>query len=384
MSARRSAATHSAWRLWETFCASLGLPPLLEHLSRHARVTLLQLFAQRYRQGHLSPSRRPVRARTVEDALRTVAQTFTRVGADDPRLTPLGDLDFRLASLLRAWQRTDEPPTRTKPIPLHVVSMAHQLVLAPGTASAHALADCLVLAYYFLLRPGEYAGTPVPGGDNLFRLQDVSLWHHSTPLDHLAGPIPALQDATFATLRFTSQKNGVRGETVGHARSGHPTLCPVRAILSRVSSLRAHSAPPSTPLNAVCLPGSTTWQYVQPSQLTAILRAAVRCLPSNPGFTAQDVSARSLRAGGAMALLNAGTDLARIRMLGRWRSDEVYRYLHLQAPSVMAALAPAILQGGHFQLRPPGAAHPLRPPPTPTMPAEDARPFMPPDGQNGP
>lgn len=286
------------------------------------------------------------------------------MGAEDPRLTPTGDLDIRITSLLRAWQRADAPPTRTKPLPLPVMTTARDLAMAQRTPQATAVADCLVIAYFFLLRPGEYAGTPLPGGDNLFRLEDVTLWLDNTPLDHWHDTPESLRRTTFATLRFTSQKNGVRGETVGHARSGHPTLCPVQAITSRILYLRSLGALPHTPLNAFRPNITSAWQFIQPNQLTALLRAAVRCLPSNPGFTPHDVSARSLRAGGAMALLNAGTDLARIRLLGRWRSDEVYRYLHLQAPSVMAPLAPAILRGGQFRMRPSDSStHPSLPPP---------------------
>ena len=44
-----------------------------------------------------------------------------------------------------------------------------------------------------------------------------------------------------------------------------------------------------------------------------------------------DVSARSLRAAGAMALLCADVDSDRIRLLGRWQSDQMFRYLHVQA-----------------------------------------------------
>jgi hypothetical protein len=59
-----------------------------------------------------------------------------------------------------------------------------------------------------------------------------------------------------------------------------------------------------------------------------------------------DVSVRSTRSGGAMALLCAGVDSDRIRLIGRWRSDEMYRYLHVQAQPVMTGLAAAMLPLG--------------------------------------
>ena len=42
------------------------------------------------------PSKRQVRACTVEDAVRQIAQTYASLGPPDPRLNPFGDLDFRL------------------------------------------------------------------------------------------------------------------------------------------------------------------------------------------------------------------------------------------------------------------------------------------------
>ena len=43
------------------------------------------------------------------------------------------------------------------------------------------------------------------------------------------------------------------------------------------------------------------------------------------GFTPEDVSAQSMQAGGAMALLMARVDTDTIRLVGRWRSDVMLR-----------------------------------------------------------
>ena len=47
-----------------------------------------------------------------------------------------------------------------------------------------------------------------------------------------------------------------------------------------------------------------------------------------------DVSARSLRAAGAMALLVGKVDPDIIQILGLWRSDEMFRYLHLSTEPI--------------------------------------------------
>jgi hypothetical protein len=47
-----------------------------------------------------------------------------------------------------------------------------------------------------------------------------------------------------------------------------------------------------------------------------------------------------------------------IKMVGCWRSDAMFRYLHLQAFPLMRSLAPLMLQGGSFTL-PPGHDLPI-------------------------
>ena len=75
---------------------------------------------------------------------------------------------------------------------------------------------------------------------------------------------------------------------------------------------------------------------VTPTLIRDTLRDAVQYLGTDLGFLPQDVSARSLRAAGGTTLLVARVNTDIIRLLGRWRSDEMLRYLHLQAAPVMA------------------------------------------------
>ena len=60
-----------------------------------------------------------------------------------------------------------------------------------------------------------------------------------------------------------------------------------------------------------------------------------------------DVSARSLRAAGAMALLVAEVDPDIIKILGRWRSNEMFRYLHLSAEPIMKDSASRMLRADY-------------------------------------
>jgi hypothetical protein len=285
----------------------------------------------------------------VEGALRAVGQTLAALGCPDPRLLPSGKLDLRLSRQLKAYAKKDPPPARVKPIPLPIIAQAAHLCYMVNHPQTHAVADMLLLGFFFLLRPGEYAWTDNPDAAP-FRLCDLHLIRGTVRLNPFTSSDDELRSATAVALEFTQQKNGVRGELVGLNRSGDPRWCPVLAAVNRVLHLRLHGAAANTPIYSYCQQG--TWQFVTSALLTKHLRAAATAFGANCGIAATDVSVRSLRSSGAMALLCAAVDTDIIRLLGRWRSDEMLRYLHVQALPILAPLASQMVQHGNYTLIP--------------------------------
>merc|ERR1712115_500416 len=86
--------------------------------------------------------------------------------------------------------------------------------------------------------------------------------------------------------------------------------------------------------------------------ITQTLKTAVAVIGPELGFLPKDISARSLRAAGAMALLLARVDTDIISLIGRWRSDEMLRYLHVQAAPLMAEYSRRMLEAGSYSLLP--------------------------------
>lgn len=221
--------------------------------------------------------------------------------------------------------------------------------IASASVSSLAIADMIVLAFFFLLRPGEYTATK--SDTTPFRLCDVRLSVGGQYIDIFTATPELLNTADFASLTFTDQKNGVRGEVIGMSVSGDPHFCPVKALVRRIIHLRAHNAAPIMPLGMYF--DRNRWRPVSPTAITATLRAAVTFLgPSTLGFLPKDVTARCLRAAGAMALLCARVDTDVIRLIGRWRSDEMLRYLTVQAEPVMRNYSRRMLTYGDFVLHP--------------------------------
>lgn len=247
--------------------------------------------------------------------------------------------------MLKSWKKKDPPSTRVKPIPIAVIRRISYLAqrLPPDSAALSALADMIIIAFFFLLRPGEY--TDSPSDTTPFTLGDVQLFIGPRRLDLTTCSDDELLQARSASLTFTTQKNGVPNEVIKLGRSGDPHCCPTLALARRVLHLRKHNAPPCTPLaRAYTMHGKTS---ITPTMITKALRDAVSYLGPELGFLPQDISARSLRAGGAMALLVSKVDPDIIQLLGRWRSDEMFRYLHLTAEPIMRNFASRMLQADY-------------------------------------
>ena len=250
-----------------------------------------------------------------------------------------------------AYRKTDDPPTRVKPIPVQVLerimSLAQNSVNAPLTV---AQADMIGLAFFFLLRPGEYTDDS-SAESTPFRLRNVQIFVGQRRLDIWRATPAQLYTGTRCALQFEDQKNCVRNEVIGQARSGRAYFCPVRILVRRILHLREHGASGSTPL-ATAFISPTRSIGITSTALTTVLRNAVTFLGPSLGFLPGDVTARSLRAAGANALLCGGVDTDIIRLLGRWRSDEMIRYLHAQIAGLTNSLSKKMLEGGVFTLIP--------------------------------
>jgi hypothetical protein len=207
-----------------------------------------------------------------------------------------------------------------------------------------AIADLICIAFYVLLRPGEYTGTTLD--DTPFRLRDVEFHINDLTLDTLRAPISKLEAATTVSLTFTTQKNGNKGEVLTHGLITDLWACPVGATARRVIHLRAHTANPSTPLASYF--DATRRIAIKAKDVSEALRYAAVATAHQAGLHYSDISAKSLRAGGTLALLCGKIDHTTIRMLGPWHSDAMMRYLHLQAKPLMREFAPTMFNHGSF------------------------------------
>jgi hypothetical protein len=74
---------------------------------------------------------------------------------------------------------------------------------------------------------------------------------------------------------------------------------------------------------------------IKPKDVPDILRQAMQLNLYRTGIKAMDISARSLRAGGDMAMFFGKIDINNIRLMVRWHSDAMMQHLHGQTQPIV-------------------------------------------------
>ena len=128
--------------------------------------------------------------------------------------------------------------------------------------------------------------------------------------------------------------------------------CPVRAVARRIIYLRNHLELPNNPPLHLWHSSGGAPHNVSSLAAAQLIRQAIFDIGEQCGTIPDHCTARSLRSSGAMALLTAKVDHDTIKLLGRWRSDTMIRYLHVQNGPVMAQHAQNMLQRGSFTFSP--------------------------------
>ena len=95
-----------------------------------------------------------------------------------------------------------------------------------------------------------------------------------------------------------------------------------------------------------------SWADVTTSQLTAALRLAAEGCQDRTGIPPKLINARSLRAGGATALLCAGVSKDVTKILGRWRSEAVDVYIRTSTHTATAGFSKKMLDTGGYKFAP--------------------------------
>jgi hypothetical protein len=235
--------------------------------------------------------------------------------------------------MIRGYKREDPKSEPQLAVP---VSITEHILNSHETHSPHcpqqqAIADLINIAFYYLLRVGEYTKPRSLQTNTIpFRVQDITFRRADGTLIPNTSPLATLLTAAEATIRMPNQKNGVKGQCIHQDCTASPHS-PVKSLARRVHHILSNHGTSTTNIFCYTHPLNVGWQSINSQHINDTLkRASGEMGLYNLGYTPNDVSSHSLRAGGAMAMHLNGVDANTIRKMGRWKSDTFLMYIHEQ------------------------------------------------------
>ena len=337
-------ARRAAWTNWSRYAQQCQIDPWMRYFNKALQQTYLLAFPAQVRTGIYGRAVQ-VGSQTVEKALRHVAQTLLLAGFDDPRRTyGAKELDLPFQHLLKGYKEQDPAPKPQLALPVATIEHAGAYHQAPHNALTRATADLTTIAFFFLLRVGEYTmpRRNVRTRTEQFRVQDVTFRRNDLVIPNTA-PLDQLALAESVTLYLDNQKNGQRGATIYHTAC--PTwFCPFKALARRVSNIMSQGGASTTMLSHVG-PGT----HVVGKHINTLLhRAASKTNLVAQGYDLKRIGSHSLRASGAMALKLQGVDDSLIMKIGRWTGLTFLTYIHAQIGALNTGLAQRMSVRIHF------------------------------------
>ena len=293
-------------------------------------------FAVALRQGRFHNGRQ-VSGSQIESTLRSCAQCMVSRGLKDPRRSTPGNhnLDYAISSFLRQCKKKDPPAKPQQALPSSTIKWLVSRFAKGPLKRIRVAVHLIVVAFFFLLRVGEYTPSAKPRQTIPLRKKDIKLWrnHKVLPSD---SPLEVLFTTDAVTINLANQKNGKKNDTLHHSSSKCPGFNPVESMAYLIHEL--HGLPATTPIGTYKT-GHTTEQ-VTPDTIRTLIQigAAGDNLPSR-GYSFDRIGSHSLRSGGAVHLKLCGYADLTIKKLGRWSSDTYLRYIQSQIGELTMGIA---------------------------------------------
>ena len=331
------------WTAWTMHCS---LFPETGKRSAGASMDQLLTFAVAAREGQYGLGAQ-VKVQSVQRALRHVAQRLVLDGHPDPlRSSPAQQsFDLPIARLLKKYKDEDPPAEPKLAIPISTITaIATKYRWNPHL---EAVADLVIIAFFYLLRVGEYTTASNKKAKRTIALRDcdVRLWRKGQVIPHSAGRACLLM-ADSATICIAHTKNGTKGAVVHH-ECGIGPICPVAALARRIANMQG--GPTTGSLSLVYHPSGRVTRVSDWDIGIAVRWGATYDRLLTRGYTLQRISSHSLRAGGAMTMKLNGASDSTIMQVGRWMSLTYLTYTHSQIGSLTAGLAVKMSTAFTFQ-----------------------------------
>ena len=244
--------------------------------------------------------------------------------------------------MVEGFRREDPLSTPQLAVPVSVPHTCFKAGLLSQNTKIMACGCLANIAFYFLLRVGEYTkprfiirnGQKVRATRTIqFSVGNVGFFKNGKIIPRNS-PLDLLITSDAATLKISNQKNGRMGETIHHEATKKEG-CPITALAHRVHHIISNGGNNDTLL---CdYHENEQWSSVTSQDIIQLVRATVKSLNLHQnGIDADLVGSHSLRAGGAMALKLHNHSDTTIKKMGRWSSLTFLQYIHTQISHLLA------------------------------------------------
>ena len=339
------------------YAQTLGVDPYLPQEDRlyEKHIRALSGFGARVKTGYYGFGRE-IGSSSVSTAFAAVGQEISMERRYNPLKMDGSDKLLQPLSLMMAgFKKWDKPTEKKLPVEADVVELLCLLGQLPGASTKDEVAgDWILIAFYYLLRVGEYTEKSERGDTKQtvpFRMKDVTFFEFDDKKRLRQMPRNAsderIMQAAGCTLRLSNQKNGWKNICIFHFSNGEEVACPVRALGRRYCHIRTHSNNKEEKLSAYFVNGVR--YHLKDKEVSARLKmAAAQLNYPERGIPIDAIDTHSLRSGGANALHLAGYSDREIQKMGRWRSDTFKEYIRENLSVFSQGMSHSMKKTFHF------------------------------------
>ena len=326
------------WNLWREYATSCKIDPWLSNISQLEAEIIISGFAARIRSGSYGRGHQ-VTVSTVQDGLSAITKTFELAGQLSPIYQP-GTTKYvtNIQRQIEGYRRDDPPVTPQLAVPVAVPNFVFDKGAASGNPFEAALGNLSLIAFYFMLRVGEYTQPKFVYRNKTkvratrtkqFAVGDIGFFKKGKIVPR-SSPLEVLLSCDSATMVITNQKNGKKGDPIHHEAIPNCEQCPIRALARQVHHILSHGGTASS-LICTYYDDDGEERSIASRHIVHAIRDATRQLNlAERAINPNMVGSHSLRAGGSMAMKLNGLDDTKIQKYGRWRSATFLMYIHTQ------------------------------------------------------
>jgi hypothetical protein len=328
-------ARETHWRNWKWYCQFVGLDPLLQRISHYKLTYAVLGFMGMLRVGEFGRVKQ-VRAATVSAALAAINKTISLATKAQPLKEVGANLFlFAISETLAGFAKEDPPIDKKLPVAVDVVEFLVKQGMGPeADQKVMATGDWCLIAFYFLLRIGEYT---VKGKRNNtkqtvnFRVKDVTFFKKDIfgRLSQIArDDLESIMEADAVTLKLENQKNGRKGVCISHHSNGLKEFDPVQALGRRYVHIKQLDTNKDMFVSAY-FDEEGVRHDLRDTDVRTALKAAATALnyPTTRNIPIDKIDTHSLHIGGANALALAGYSKQQIQKMGWWWGETFLEYV---------------------------------------------------------